>query len=107
MLSKDDLASQVRRYVESFNLNMITSAQVLSTEYDTATTRWIVELQTPAGQRKIVSKHIVMATGIGSQKINLPSIADNHLYTGTSLHSAHFKNAEQLKEKGVKVCGIA
>ncbi|KAK9855342.1 hypothetical protein MYU51_002791 [Penicillium brevicompactum] len=102
MLSKDDLASQVRRYVESFNLNMITSAQVRSTEYDIATARWVVELQTPAGQRKIVSKHIVMATGIGSQKINLPSIADNHLYAGTSLHSAHFKNAEKLKEKGVK-----
>lgn len=103
MLSKDELASQVRRYVKAFNLNMITSAKVLSTEYDPVAARWTVELQTLDGRRKIVSRHIVMATGIASQKINLPSIADDHLYTGTSLHSAHFKNAEQLKEKGAKV----
>jgi cation diffusion facilitator CzcD-associated flavoprotein CzcO len=97
------LASQVRRYVKAFNLNMITSAQIHSTEYDPAAERWTVRFQTPTGQRTAFSKHVVMATGIGSQKMNIPLIADRHLYKGTSIHSAQFKNAEQLKVKGVKV----
>ncbi|CAI7637129.1 unnamed protein product [Penicillium discolor] len=101
-LSKEDLASQVQRYVKAFNLNMITSAQIQWTEYDPSTKRWMVKFQTPAGQRTAISKHVVMATGIGSQKMNIPSIADSHLYKGISIHSEQYKNAEKLKEKGAK-----
>ena len=82
---------------------MITSAQVQWTEYGPLTKRWMVKFQTPAGQSKAISKHIVMATGIASQKMNIPSIADTHLYKGTSIHSEQYRNAEQLKEKGAKV----
>jgi hypothetical protein len=34
LLTRDDLASQVRRYVETFNLNVINSARITWTEYD-------------------------------------------------------------------------
>ncbi|CDM36621.1 hypothetical protein DTO006G1_1649 [Penicillium roqueforti] len=101
-LSKEDLASQVRQYVKAFNLNIITSAQIQWTEYDPSTKRWIVKFQTPAGQRKAISKHVILATGIASQKVNIPSIADSYLYKGTSIHSEQYKNAEQVKEKGAK-----
>ncbi|CAI7632016.1 unnamed protein product [Penicillium glandicola] len=101
-LSRDDLAYQVRRYVKAFNLNMITSAQIQWTEYDPSTKRWTVKFQTSAGQHTATSKHVVMATGIGSQKVNIPSIADGHLYKGTSIHSEKYKNPELLKEKGAK-----
>ncbi|KAK4864839.1 hypothetical protein LT330_001462 [Penicillium expansum] len=101
-LSKEDLGSQVRRYVDAFNLNMITSAQIQWTEYDPSTKRWMVKFQTPAGQRTAVSKHVVMATGIGSQKMSIPSIADGHLYRGINIHSEQYKNAEQLKQNGAK-----
>lgn len=57
----------------------------------------------PAGQRTAVSKHLVLATGIGSQKPNMPQIADRGLYQGISVHSAQYQNAKQLVEKGVKV----
>lgn len=99
-LSKEDLASQVQRYVKAFNLNMITSAQIQWTEYDPSTKRWMVKFQTPDGQCAAISKHVVMATGFGSQKMNIPSIADSHLYKGISIHSEQYKNAEKLKEKG-------
>ncbi|KAJ5962066.1 hypothetical protein N7501_007007 [Penicillium viridicatum] len=65
-LSKEDLASQVRRYVKAFSLNMITSAQIQWTEYDPSAKCWMVKFQTSAGQRTAISKHVVMATGIGS-----------------------------------------
>ncbi|KAL1629247.1 hypothetical protein SLS56_005470 [Neofusicoccum ribis] len=102
LLTKDELAEQVRRYVAAFNLNIITSAKIQSTVYDQSARRWTVMFQTPAGHRTAVSKHLVQATGIGSQKIYLPPIADDHLYKGISLHSAHYKNAQELKEKGAK-----
>lgn len=57
----------------------------------------------PGGQRTAVSKHLVLATGIGSQKPNMPQIADRDLYQGISVHSAQYQNAKQLVEKGAKV----
>lgn len=55
-LSKEDLASQVQKYVKASNLNMITitSAQIRWTEYDPSTKRWMVKFQTPAGQRTAI-----------------------------------------------------
>lgn len=107
LLSKEDLASQARRYVESYNVNMITSAKIQSTEYDPVAERWTVHFLTPAGNRTAISKHIVLATGIGSQKCNIPQIAGSDLYKGISIHSAQYKNAEQRRKEGAKVGGAA
>ena len=103
LLTRQELASQVRRYVETFNLNMLTSTRILSTQYDPSAQRWVITFASPAGQRMAFSKHLVLATGIGSQQMNMPQIAESHLYQGTSLHSAQYQNAKQLAEQGVKV----
>ncbi|KAL4758709.1 monooxygenase [Aspergillus foveolatus] len=97
-----NLASQVRRYVDSFNLNTLHSAEIQWTEYDELAKKWTIAFQTPAGQRKAISSHLVLATGIGSQKPNMPYIAEPHIYKGISIHSAEYKNAKLLKEQGVK-----
>lgn len=55
---------------------------------------------TPAGHRTAVSRHLVLATGIGSQKPNRPQMKNAHLYNGITIHSADYKNAEQLKGQG-------
>ncbi|KAL1840235.1 hypothetical protein VTJ49DRAFT_666 [Mycothermus thermophilus] len=102
LLSRDDLAEQVRRYVETFHLNVISSATVRSTTYDPSAQRWTVQVQTPGGQQTVVSKHLVQATGYGSQKPYVPAIADRKAYQGISVHSSEFKNAEELKARGVK-----
>lgn len=103
LLSRSDLASQVSRYIETFNLNIINSAKIQSTHYDPSTERWHISFQTPAGPRSAVSKHLVLATGIGSQKPNMPQIADRDLYQGISVHSAQYQNAKVLAENGAKV----
>lgn len=93
----------MRRYVRTFDLNMINSTRIQSTTYDQSAKRWTIEFQTPSGLRTAVSKHLVQATGFGSQKLYLPPMADEGLYKGISIHSAHYKNATELREKGVKV----
>ncbi|TQB67870.1 hypothetical protein MPDQ_004495 [Monascus purpureus] len=102
LLTKDDLAAQVRRYVAAFNLNIITSAQILSTQYDQLSQRWTVKFQTPAGQRTAVSRHLVQATGLGSQKPYLPPMKDEGLYKGTRVHSAQYRNAKEFTDQGAK-----
>lgn len=103
MLTKNELAEQVRQYVAAFNLNVINSAKVLSTQYNTTDKRWTLNFQTPTGERTVVSKQLVQATGIGSQKPFTPSMKDEQVYKGISLHSAQYKSASELKAKGVKV----
>lgn len=87
----------------TFNLSMVNSAQIQSTHYDTTTERWQVKFQTPAGKYTATAKQLVQATGVGSQKPNMPQVADRQLYQGISVHSAQYKNAQELKNKGVKV----
>lgn len=103
LLTKNDLAEQVRQYVAAFNLNIINSAKVLSTEYNTADKQWTVKFQTPTGEKTIVSKQLVQATGIGSQKAFVPPMEDEKLYKGVSLHSSQYKSASELKARGIKV----
>ncbi|KAM5368983.1 hypothetical protein ACJZ2D_009292 [Fusarium nematophilum] len=100
LLTKDELAEQVRRFASGFNLNIITSAEILSTVYDQTSRRWSVKFQTPSGVCTAVSKHLVQATGIGSQKPYLPAISDEKLYKGISIHSEDFKSGKDLAQKG-------
>lgn len=82
---------------------MINSATVKSTVYHTATKKWTVELETPAGKLTVVSDHLVQATGIGSQERYVPKLENEGAYKGISLHSTQYKNATLLKEQGAKV----
>ncbi|RMJ08466.1 hypothetical protein CDV36_011918 [Fusarium kuroshium] len=102
LLTKDELAEQVRRFVSAFNLNVITSAQIKSTIYNQATQRWTIKFQTPSGLHTAVSKHLVQATGIASQKPYIPSVADGHLYKGINIHSTAYRSAKDLRDQGVK-----
>ncbi|KAJ5894696.1 monooxygenase [Penicillium taxi] len=101
-LTRDELASQIRRYIEAFHLNTINSAQIKSTHYNKIAEKWEIIYRTPAGQHKVTARQLVMATGIGSQKPNMPHIADRDVYNGISIHSARYKSAKLLKEQGAK-----
>ncbi|RSL74463.1 hypothetical protein CEP53_000278 [Fusarium sp. AF-6] len=103
LLTKDELAQQVQRYVATFHLNFITSAKIQSSVYNQSTRRWTIKFQTPSGQRVAVSKHLVQATGVRSQKSYWPLVPDECLYKGINLHSVEFKNGDELKKQGVKV----
>ncbi|KAK3897970.1 hypothetical protein C8A05DRAFT_38453 [Staphylotrichum tortipilum] len=102
LLSGTDIAEHLQRYVATLNLNIQTSARILSTAYNQSTKRWTVRFSTPAGQRAAVAKHLVQATGFCSQKPNMPPMADEGVYKGVSVHSASFKHAATLEEAGVK-----
>ncbi|RBR25261.1 uncharacterized protein FIESC28_01996 [Fusarium coffeatum] len=102
LLSKDELADHLRKYVDAFHLNVITSVKIVSTVYDKSTKRWIVKMNTPAAKFTVTAKHLVQATGIGSQKPYVPAVPDKHLFRGLSIHSSEYKNGQTLVDQGVK-----
>ncbi|RAL16575.1 FAD/NAD(P)-binding domain-containing protein [Aspergillus homomorphus CBS 101889] len=102
LLTRDDLAEQVRRYVATFQLNIITSAQIHSTRYNQKIQQWQIRIQTPTGQRTAIAKHLVLATGIASQQPYVPSIPEKDSYQGINIHSAQYQNARELVDKGAK-----
>ncbi|KAG5795366.1 hypothetical protein H9Q69_005563 [Fusarium xylarioides] len=101
-LSKHELANHLAQYVASFNLNVITSAAIKSTVYDTPSDQWKIELQTPTGTVTVTAKQLVQATGVSSQKPYVPTIANAEVYKGINIHSSDYKNARALIEQGVK-----
>ncbi|KXJ91814.1 monooxygenase [Microdochium bolleyi] len=102
LLGRDDLAKQLRRYIEELQLDIMTSAKITKTVYNKTSKEWTVTFMTPGGEKQAVAKHLVLATGVGSQKPYMPVIADRDLYKGLSFHASEFRNGEQLKEQGVK-----
>lgn len=102
LLTRAELGEQVRRYVDKFDLQMINSATIRSATFDEPQKRWTIDIDTPGGKRTVVqSRHLVQATGIGSQIPYTPSIADRDLFRGITLHSADYTSAARdIKSKG-------
>jgi cation diffusion facilitator CzcD-associated flavoprotein CzcO len=79
---------------------------IKKTVFDVTEKLWTVEIQNTETKETatIMCKHLVQATGLSSGKPYLPQIKDEYLYQGLRIHSTQYHNAEELKEKGIKVC---
>ncbi|KAJ9315623.1 hypothetical protein DTO271D3_4196 [Paecilomyces variotii] len=102
LLTRNELAEHLRRYIDSYNLNIITSAEIQSTQYNQLTKQWTVQLQTPSGKYTVICKHLVQATGIASQKPYIPELDNSNPYEGINIHSNEYQNASKLREQGAK-----
>ncbi|KAG9604984.1 hypothetical protein KCU77_g884, partial [Aureobasidium melanogenum] len=106
ILSRDDLAAHLKRYVKLLDLHVINSVEITKTVLG-GDGRWRVEFKTPYGPRTAITKHLVQATGIGSQVPYTPSIPERQAYNGIAIHSSQYKNPSVLKDQGVKsVCVV-
>lgn len=63
LLSRNELAAQVCRYVETFKLNYLTSAKITQTT-QMPDGRWNIDFESPAGKHTIVARHLVQASGM-------------------------------------------
>lgn len=100
-LTRDDLATQIRRFARLLQLedSAMLGVSIKSTMYDKEAGRWKVKLST--GQT-LLSRHLVLATGLLSSAPYKPVIEATGSYKGIDLHSVEFKNAAMLKAKGVE-----
>jgi hypothetical protein len=103
-LRRDDLAAHLKKYVKTFGLDVINSVDIISTTLE-EDGRWNVKFRTPGGEFTVLAKHLVQATGIGSQIPYTPSILERDAYNGIAMHSSQYKNATISEDQGVKtVC---
>ncbi|KAK7733905.1 hypothetical protein SLS53_008055 [Cytospora paraplurivora] len=107
-LTKYEVAEHLRQYAADFNLNVLLSTTIQCSTYNSTEKKWTVKLRTAnrSGSKTVISKHFVQATGIGCGIPYLPPIEDENLYTGISLHSAQYRNAQLLAEQGVKSVAV-
>ncbi|THX94311.1 hypothetical protein D6D08_01703 [Aureobasidium pullulans] len=106
LLTRNDLSTQIRRYAQTFRLDIINSVEIVQTTLD-KDGRWNIRFQTPDGMSTAIARHLVQATGIGSQKPYLPPMLKHQAFRGTSIHSSQYRNAKELKDRGVEtVCII-
>jgi cation diffusion facilitator CzcD-associated flavoprotein CzcO len=104
ILKRDDLAAHLRKYVQTFELDIVNSVEIISTRLE-ENGRWRVDFRTPEGEYTVLAKHLVQATGIGSRIPYTPAIAEQKAYHGIAMHSSQYKNAEILKDQGIEsVC---
>jgi cation diffusion facilitator CzcD-associated flavoprotein CzcO len=105
-LKRDDLATHLKNYVQTFKLDVINSVEITKTVLS-EDGRWRVDFRTPDGAYTVFAKHLVQATGIGSQIPYTPEIQEQEAYRGITMHSSKYKNANKLKEQGVEsVCVV-
>jgi cation diffusion facilitator CzcD-associated flavoprotein CzcO len=104
VLTRDDLAAHLKQYVQTFGLDVIHSVEIICTIL-AEDGRWKVEFQTPEGAYTVLAKHLVQATGIGSQIPYTPAIPERKAYNGIAIHSSQYRNMAILKDRGVRsVC---
>ncbi|KAJ5935764.1 hypothetical protein N7466_005311 [Penicillium verhagenii] len=94
------LAEQMKRYVQAFDLNLLSSSTIEASSFNDSTDTWRFKIRTPWGLKTVTSKHVVQATGVGCTKPYIPQLPGS--YDGVSIHSSQYKNPLELKKLGVK-----
>ncbi|KUI59726.1 putative indole-3-pyruvate monooxygenase YUCCA11 [Cytospora mali] len=102
ILTKDMLADHMKNYAAAFNLNILNSSTVEASSFSQSKCIWNARIRTPHGIKTVVARNLVQSTGIGSQKAFIPDIPGKESFKGINIHSAIYKNPEQLSLQGAK-----
>ncbi|PQE06767.1 flavin-containing monooxygenase protein [Rutstroemia sp. NJR-2017a BBW] len=101
-LTRDDLANQVKRVADEFDIRVLHSTTVKATAFDEESKLWDLQLLSGEDERAVSCKHVVLATGAGLQGPYVPDIPGIELYGGVNMHSVSYKSAKKLAGQGVK-----
>ncbi|KAI6029338.1 FAD/NAD(P)-binding domain-containing protein [Pisolithus microcarpus] len=100
------LGDWLETYAHSLELNVWTSAEVVSVEPGTQGKKWSVKVVRDDGRERIFeANHVVFALGFGSGLPNIPSIPCQAEFKGQILHSTQHKRATDHVGKKVVVIG--
>ena len=89
---KDKIADWFESYASAMELNVWTSAEMTSSDYDEATGRWTLHVRTPDGERTIHPRDVILATGAAGEP-NVPDVPGRESYRGVSYHSSRHGDA--------------
>ncbi|CZR63123.1 related to flavoprotein involved in K+ transport [Phialocephala subalpina] len=101
-LTRDELANQIKRFADEFRIRVLHRTTVKATAYDNESRSWALQLLCDKAEKTVSCKHLVLATGVGFQGPYMPELPGVGQYKGINMHSASYKNARLLAERGVK-----
>ncbi|KAJ6513758.1 FAD/NAD(P)-binding domain-containing protein [Mycena vitilis] len=103
-IPKEKIADFLEAYAVGQEIHVWRSSTIFPTPtYDTATSRWSVEIDHAGKRVTLAPKHIVMATGNGEPRVPTWPGADS--FSGPLYHSSDHKGAAPFKGKRAIVVG--
>ena len=101
--AKDKIADWFEFYAAAMELNVWTSTQLLSSDYDETSGRWTIRVRTADGEREIRPKDLILSTGAAGEP-NIPDIPGREGFSGTVYHSSgHTSGGDWAGRKAVVV----
>ncbi|GIF23221.1 putative flavoprotein involved in K+ transport [Actinoplanes tereljensis] len=101
---KDKIADWFESYASAMELNVWTSADMTSSEYDEATGRWTLLVTTPDGERELHPRDVILATGAAGEP-RVPDVPGRDGFQGVSYHSSRHDSAASWAGKKAIVVG--
>ncbi|KIX02726.1 uncharacterized protein Z518_08668 [Rhinocladiella mackenziei CBS 650.93] len=85
-------------WVKKYNINIWTSAEVISARFDESHGCWTVTLTRDNQHLTLHSLHLAIALGAGlTNPRRPPPYPNEHLFTGTLMHTVSFKNSARWR----------
>ena len=106
-LPKDKLAGWLEAYAEFMELNIWTSTEFDSADYDAVRKLWTVRLRRPGMDERVEvrARHLVLASGGTSGVPNVPALPGLADFAGIKLHSSEFRSGVEYAGKRALVVG--
>ncbi|PCG95286.1 Hypothetical protein PENO1_025280 [Penicillium occitanis (nom. inval.)] len=106
-LGKEDLAEGPRAWAAKYGIKIWLLTTVHSGYWDNQTQTYTLNIRRADIESQVTAKHVVMATGAGSQTPVMPVFPNRERYRGLVLHSAQYVSANYWKGKSGIVIGTA
>ncbi|KAK4945320.1 hypothetical protein LTR10_015479 [Elasticomyces elasticus] len=106
-LGKDALSKGHREWAQKYGINIWQSTTLEQGPWDEASNTYILAINRDGIMSTISTKHVVFATGAGSQNPRMPQLPDKEMFHGTILHSADYRSAEGRQGEAGIVVGSA
>ncbi|EHY59245.1 hypothetical protein HRR83_001485 [Exophiala dermatitidis] len=106
-LTKDDLADGHRKWAEKYCINVWLATTVMSARWDELSGLYSLRVRRNDDVLEISAKHVIFATGAGSQTPSMPQLPGRDNYQGIVMHSADYRSADKWKGKSGVVVGTA
>ncbi|KLO96786.1 Uncharacterized protein LW93_10166 [Fusarium fujikuroi] len=104
-LGKDELAKGHKKWAEKYGINIWLSTNVTSGSWNEDTRTYTLDIVKEGRLIQVSTRHVVIATGAGSQTPVFPNISNKESFKGVLLHSADYSTAQAWAEKTGIVIG--
>mgnify|MGYP001820334920 CR=1 FL=1 len=101
---KDQMGDWLEAYADALDLDIWTSTELISAQYDEGNKTWTAQLNQGGEPVTLQPSHIVMALGLSGFP-NVPAFPGQDAFVGPQMHSSAFKLGDQFAGKNVVVVG--